>query len=356
MLVYKNIQSLHHRVIQLASEYVSELLNYLRSKFSERRISVTANQINYLRYLEDKRSHQATEQLTDVRDRRSHYVAILGANETMRHNLASERAATASLGETQRHNVAQERVQALGLEETKRANLAKEAANLQSISVSLRDVQAKEAANRETARSNLARETETRRSNLAREAETARSNVRQEQLSADRNRIQELGVHLSRLSEQERIALGYAQDLTNQERNSIYSQLGILNAREQTRSNTAREKETHRSNVEQELERYRSNTVSEFQEGNRQQEQKRHNMALERAAAVQAGARAVDSVFGAFRTGISLSNAMPTVSTPAVPSTGGLTQWELDNPVIEYVPGQTEAVYVNMMQEVQNHG
>lgn len=97
---------------------------------------MTANQINYQKYLEDQRTHMRNEELTQSRDR-----------ETQRSNRARE-------VETNRANLARE-------QETYRNNRATEA---------------------ETNRSNLAREIETNRANLAREGETNRANLETERI------------------------------------------------------------------------------------------------------------------------------------------------------------------------------
>lgn len=126
---------------------------------------MTELQLNYLSYLEDKRSNKVREAETERNNR-----ATLA--ETMRANLARE-------SETFRSNLAREA-------ETHRSNLATE-------TETARSNRAREA---ETYRSNLARELETKRSNLANETlkraanyETVRSNLAKERLTHEANQI-----------------------------------------------------------------------------------------------------------------------------------------------------------------------
>lgn len=97
---------------------------------------MTANQINYQRHLEQRRTNLKNEELTGKRD-----------SETARANQARE-------AETFRSNLAREL-------ETNRSNVVRET---------------------ETERANRAKEAEENRSNLARELETNRANLASEQL------------------------------------------------------------------------------------------------------------------------------------------------------------------------------
>lgn len=123
---------------------------------------MTKNQIEYNKLLESKRSNQANEELTRIRDERAHALGTATLAETSRYHSADIEVRQASLDEQIRSNTARER-------ETERSNLAKEA---------------------ETQRSNMVKETETYRSNVARETETARANraaeeYRTQQLALD---------------------------------------------------------------------------------------------------------------------------------------------------------------------------
>lgn len=109
---------------------------------------MTKNQIEYNRLLETKRSNQANEELTRIRDERAHSLGKATLAETSRYHSADIGVRQASLDEQIRSNKVRE-------SETVRSNLAKEA---------------------ETYRSNVAKEMENYRSNVAREKETARSN------------------------------------------------------------------------------------------------------------------------------------------------------------------------------------
>lgn len=156
---------------------------------------MTFNQIQYLKYLEDVRSHQEGERATRARDR-----------ETARHNV-----------ETESHNVRM-------LGETTRSNLAREA---------------------ETARSNLAKEQETRRSNLARESETLRSNKESERIQEQHFQRSD-AVQRGSLDEQIRMNKSTEQYRIQQ------LQLGQMTLNEQQRHSQVVEAETYRANVARE--------------------------------------------------------------------------------------------------------
>lgn len=154
---------------------------------------MTFNQIQYLKYLEDLRSHKVAEDQTRARD-----------IETAQHNRAVEQ-----------HNV-----RVLG----------------------------------ETVRSNQAREEETRRSNLAREAETFRSNVSHEELNREHYRNQD-AVQRDTLSEQIRFnratQLYRAQQLNLSQQTLNEQQRHSRAIEEETyRANVARESYNERSLVQ----------------------------------------------------------------------------------------------------------
>lgn len=278
---------------------------------------MTANQVKYLEYREGKRANLANEALTKARDQRSYHIALLGANETVRHNKKTENIQSGNLDETRRHNFASERITTQQFGETQRHN--KQLEQLQGMS------------NLETRRSNLAREAENARHNVQTERENERSNRARE---AENIRANDLGY----LQNAERVKLGYAQvdlgyaqDLTNQDRNAITQGLGVLNARETNRSNVARENETRRHNVEQELQNSIYNDRKLFQDSLTLDETRRHNEAMERAAGIQAGAQAVRSVTTAFGLGMNRPTSVAPRGTQQMPT--------LPN---EYVPTGTK--------------
>lgn len=124
---------------------------------------MTANQVSYARYMEDKRHNQVSEVETErsnrTREKETERSNRAREKETYRSNIANET-------ETRRHNVVNET-------ETMRANQAREA---------------------ETYRSNVARETETHRTNVANEsikwselAEKQRTNKANEAIKQEQN-------------------------------------------------------------------------------------------------------------------------------------------------------------------------
>lgn len=153
---------------------------------------MTANQINYWRLQEDKRSNVAREV------------------ETHRTNVSNEDISRTKVANDlylgKRNAAENERHNRVGEIETNRANLAREAENY---------------------RSNLARETENYRSNTARERETFRHNLQDE------------------ANKRSQIGLGYAQ-LAEENRSNLAKEAEIH------RSNLADESERHRSNMENE--------------------------------------------------------------------------------------------------------
>lgn len=159
---------------------------------------ITKNQLEFEKLRESKRSNQANELQTQIRDenlRRYQQgqldISSKNLDETKRSNLAKERFNLLSLDESQRHNLAYEA-------ETQRSNQKREEQNAWSLE-------------------------ESKRANLAREAETQRANMAQEQLSRDRNIEQ----HRSNLAQE---SLGSERNFINL--NSLY---------EQQRSNRANE-------------------------------------------------------------------------------------------------------------------
>lgn len=162
---------------------------------------MTANQINYWKLQEDKRSNAAkewethrsnttNEELTRRRDENTLYLGEANLAESKRHNLVGEqetnRSNLAREYETQRANLAREY-------ETSRTNLANEALKRrgqdQSYDLGLRNVSLGYSQLAETKRSNLEHEdynrkylSELNRSALAREAEQNRHNTRDEEL------------------------------------------------------------------------------------------------------------------------------------------------------------------------------
>lgn len=142
---------------------------------------MTANQINYAKYMEDVRAHMATEEIQR------------GANAiNLRNALANEsNAATNALN-------ASTRVKELG----------------------------------ETVRSNMMREIETQRSNMAREAEAHRSNMANEAITSSYNqaRTEQAEVSLWQAGRQNTIAEERAQEEARHnkatEHTSIFSTVG----------------------------------------------------------------------------------------------------------------------------------
>lgn len=178
---------------------------------------MTANQINYWKLQEDKRSNRAKETetnrsnlanegLTRQRDANTLYLGTINAAENQRHNLATET-------------------------ETNRSNVAKE---------------------QETYRSNVARESENNRSNLAREQENYRHNVMSEGLT---RRGQDISYDLGNKN----IQLGYANlaesnrhntmtENITMRKNSLDNLMARLNYAETVRDNKAQLEERKRNN------------------------------------------------------------------------------------------------------------
>jgi len=139
-------------------------------------ITVTRNQIDYLKHLETVRSNKANESETKRSNVANENIKIeyntQSLAETKRHNIAGEAAEGFRNRETQRHNVAGEKLEAGKVSETNRHNLFTE-----GISAATLD---------ETIRSNQARESETMRSNQAKEYENFRHNTSMEQVEVGR--------------------------------------------------------------------------------------------------------------------------------------------------------------------------
>lgn len=121
--------------------------------------------INYLSFVENKRSNLAREA------------------ETTRHNVETENLGTLNFGETVRSNRANEDIRNRSLDETTRHDLAMDQLGIWNLG--------------ETVRANKARETENIRSNVAREVENNRSHVVDEK---ERERLNTLNL-ISRVSE-----------------------------------------------------------------------------------------------------------------------------------------------------------
>lgn len=188
---------------------------------------MTRNQIDYNKLLEERRSNRKQEALTEMRDQRSHQVALLEYGEKQRHNYATEQQARDDLAERMRNLDVTSAISRFSAEESARHNKALE--ELQGRSVA------------ETERANRAKESETHRSNLASEA------IRRTQNAIDSRRVD----------------LGYSQlDETirsNQARELLTSQ----ELAEIARANLAREIETNRHNTSTEIELNRHNIASE---------------------------------------------------------------------------------------------
>lgn len=140
---------------------------------------MTANQIAYFSYKENKRHNLETEafNISQLDEVRRHNLAY--ESETQRHNLANESYQIMSLAEAKRHNIATETQQSNLLTETIRHNTMTENELLRSNT----------ARENETFRSNVARESETQRSNKAKESETQRHNLETESSARDANKI-----------------------------------------------------------------------------------------------------------------------------------------------------------------------
>lgn len=250
---------------------------------------MTSNQIEYLKYLESKRANKAQEALTQSRDTNTYNVSMLGAQETKRANLAREDWQRASLDETSRSNRANESLNRARNQETERSNRASESIRSVANSISQYVAEETERAHRASESINLFGAQEQRRANLAKEAENIRAN------------------NLSYAGTMAQVDLGYARDLTDQSRNAINLNLGMLNAREANRANLAREAETNRANIQREKEDRRHNKSVEAETAARNardyiirqqelREQTRHNKANEIAGYINSGSNALRSV------------------------------------------------------------
>lgn len=250
---------------------------------------MTSNQIEYLKYLETKRANRAQEALTQSRDTNTYNVAMLGAQETRRANLAREDWQRASLDETSRSNRMNESLTRSRNQETERSNRASESIRNVANSISQYVAEETERAHRASESINLFGAKEQQRANIAREAENIRAN------------------NLSYAGTMAQVDLGYARDLTEQSRNAITLNLGMLNAREANRSNLARETETNRANVQREKEERRHNKSVEVETSSRNardylirqqelREQMRHNKANEIAGYINSGSNALRSI------------------------------------------------------------
>lgn len=137
---------------------------------------MTANQINYQRNVENRRSNLANEALTAARDRVNADLGYKNLAELGRHNLAAEK-------ETNRSNLANEEIR-------RQYNYITQTHYDRSDSIQISKLAAdvvNQALNRqESIRHNVSTEQETKRHNVAVERETGRSNVAQEGLGKDR--------------------------------------------------------------------------------------------------------------------------------------------------------------------------
>lgn len=247
---------------------------------------MTQNQIAYAKLLEDRRSHQATEDINKTRNAQDYELGILGLNETRRANLAKEqenyrsnrarelltgqqnaetkRANLARESETFRHNTVGEKLDLSKLEESRRHNIMQESqqdyANYTNRYNALEVERSNKAKEAESQRANLAREAETKRSNLANERELARSHRANESLQSS-----SIGLGYANLTEAQRHNVAMESNATQKvTQDQLFRSLAQI---ETERTNKAREEETALANRNRELETARHNQMIEGLEG-----------------------------------------------------------------------------------------
>lgn len=209
---------------------------------------MTANQINFNNYVETKRHNQATERTQGIQADAAYMQAEVARSqhqESVRHNLESERVNWWNAQEIARHNVA-------GEAETQRHNRDTETLNWFSANNDAVFKQ-RQAAALQSQASTAERNASTRESELA---ETIRHSLATEEETKRRNLVTE-ELERRRMSETERA--NRAQESIG--RSSVNAQFaGIA---ENTRHNQATEAELSRSNQAREFENYRANLNSE---------------------------------------------------------------------------------------------
>lgn len=197
----------------------SNLANEAENKRANLARELETNRSNLAREAESHRANVAIEQITSLRDLRSYLTNMLGIQETIRANKARESISTRQAVETERSNRERERQQLLSF------NLDRSKLSVQqdSLNESIRANKAREA---ETTRSNQAREYlsakqlfEANRSNLANESIKTQTNLmnfayHQQQLDLQRHELEERK-RSNIVSEQLQIAQIGTNTLTN---------------------------------------------------------------------------------------------------------------------------------------------